>query len=423
MSFSLKTFKLGDIAEVQTGPFGSQLHKEDYTVNGTPIITVEHLGDNRIIHENTPYVSDDDRLRLSKYSLKTGDIVFSRVGSVDRRALVSKKEDGWLFSGRCLRVRVNKETEVDPKFLSYFFGLENFKEYVRNIAVGATMPSLNTKILSGLEIQVPDLVTQKKIAKILSSIDDKIELNNAINKNLEEMAQALFKRWFVDFEFPNENGDPYKSSGGEFEESELGLIPNGWRISTLGELCAFNTDTLSTKDIGKSLTYLDTGSITRNVISDVQHLNISTDKIPSRARRKIRPNDIVYSTVRPNQYHYGLIKEPSSNMVASTGFVVLTSNGTVTNDLVYLWLTQDEITEKLQSIAEGSTSTYPSIKPSDISSLKISLPCNVNEFRVVQMIEALHNQIWDNQKQNRILSDIRDSLLPKLMSGEIRVPK
>jgi type I restriction enzyme, S subunit len=115
---------------VQTGPFGSQLHQKDYKQVGTPIITVEHLGENRIIHENLPLVSDEDLDRLNRYTLKEGDIVFSRVGSVDRRAFVKKKEEGWLFSGRCLRVRPDPKI-VDPSYLSWFFGHPNFIDYIR----------------------------------------------------------------------------------------------------------------------------------------------------------------------------------------------------------------------------------------------------------------------------------------------------
>ncbi len=103
-----KEYKLEDLAKVQTSPFGSQLHMSDYKTNGTPIITVEHLGENKIIHENLPLVGLEDRERLKKYILKEGDIVFSRVGSVDRSAYISVREDGWMFSGRCLRVRTNK---------------------------------------------------------------------------------------------------------------------------------------------------------------------------------------------------------------------------------------------------------------------------------------------------------------------------
>src|SRR3989339_1140542 len=157
---SWKVKKLEDICPpkvgVQTGPFGNQLHQEDYVEVGTPIITVEHLGDNRILHQNTPKVSDPDRERLAKYSLQPGDIVFSRVGSVDRRSLVREAEDGWLFSGRCLRVRPDLE-QINASYLSWFFGLSQFQAHIRSIAVGATMPSLNTKLLSGVEILLPPL--------------------------------------------------------------------------------------------------------------------------------------------------------------------------------------------------------------------------------------------------------------------------
>jgi len=142
--------KLSDIAEVQTDTFGSQLHNEDYVTTGTPIVTVEHLGNRQFSTQNLPLVSDDDTKRLVKYTLQEGDIVFSRVGSVDRCSYVTSSENGWLFSGRCLRVRCGNNCY------------------------------------------------QTHIASILSSIDDKIELNRKINDNLEQQSQALFKSWFVD---------------------------------------------------------------------------------------------------------------------------------------------------------------------------------------------------------------------------------
>ncbi|MEX5217456.1 MAG: restriction endonuclease subunit S [Nitrospira sp.] len=224
---------------VQTGPFGSRLHQEDYVRVGTPIITVEHLGENRIKHEDVPCVSDEDFKRLSRYQLRKGDIVFSRVGSVDRRALVREAEEGWLFSGRCLRVRPNK-SKIDSGYLSYLFGLPAFKEHIRAIAVGATMPSLNTTLLSDVAIPRPkSLGEQCTIAHILGTLDDKIELNRRINETLEAMARALFKSWFVDFDpvraraegrdhgLPKHIADLFPDS---FEDSEPGEIPKGWKV-------------------------------------------------------------------------------------------------------------------------------------------------------------------------------------------------
>lgn len=178
----MKIDYLRDIADIQTGPFGSQLHKEDYVENGTPIVTVEHLGNRIFTEQNLPKVSDEDKARLKKYVLMEGDIVFSRVGSVDRCSYVDKFHAGWMFSGRCLRIRPVKE--IDALYLYYYFCTENIKKFIRNIAVGATMPSINTKLMGEIEISYPDIKTQKKIGELLSVVDSKIEKNSAINKNL-----------------------------------------------------------------------------------------------------------------------------------------------------------------------------------------------------------------------------------------------
>lgn len=178
----MNTENLIKLADIQTGPFGSQLHKEDYVDDGTPIVTVEHLGNRVFTEQNLPKVSDADKTRLDKYVLKQGDIVFSRVGSVDRCSYVDAAHDGWMFSGRCLRVRPNER--LDPLFLYYFFCLEETKQFVRNIAVGATMPSINTKLLGEVPVSFPNLNEQKHIARTLSAIDDKIENNTKINDNL-----------------------------------------------------------------------------------------------------------------------------------------------------------------------------------------------------------------------------------------------
>lgn len=182
MKFDFMSKSLSSLADIQTGPFGSQLHKEDYVDIGTPIVTVEHLGRKRFFEQNLPCVSAQDKERLSKYILQEGDIVFSRVGSVDRCSYVSKEYAGWMFSGRCLRVRPN--ADIDSQFLYYYFTLETTKQFVRGIATGATMPSINTKFMGEVPVVYPSIEIQRKIAGILSAIDNKIDVNNAINENL-----------------------------------------------------------------------------------------------------------------------------------------------------------------------------------------------------------------------------------------------
>jgi type I restriction enzyme, S subunit len=173
---------LGNVAEIKTGPFGSTLHERDYVENGTPIITVEHLGEVGVMHINLPQVSDQDRQRLRAYALSAGDIVFSRVGSVDRNALIRNSEDGWLFSGRLLRVRPDTRKAFAP-FLSHQFHGEPFKAAVRSVAVGQTMASLNTRILCGLVVNLPEVQEQTAIATVLSDMDAELSaLEARLNK-------------------------------------------------------------------------------------------------------------------------------------------------------------------------------------------------------------------------------------------------
>jgi type I restriction enzyme S subunit len=166
--------KLYEISDIKTGPFGSTLHEADYVLSGTPIITVEHLGEQGVVHLNLPLVSDDDKSRLKSYHLKEGDVVFSRVGSVDRSCLISPKEDGWLFSGRLLRVRLTNNN-FSPKFLNQNFKNDSVRYRIRSVAVGQTMASLNTEILKNFQLLFPASISeQTKIANFLTAVDEKI---------------------------------------------------------------------------------------------------------------------------------------------------------------------------------------------------------------------------------------------------------
>ena len=174
---------IGEISDVKTGPFGSALHSDDYVLNGVPIITVEHIGHIDInISNGVPKVGKSDYHRLNSYVLKKNDLVFSRVGSVDRCSYVSENEDGWLFSGRLLRVRLKRN--IDSLYLTYHLQTDEAKKRVVSVAVGLAMPSINTKILSGVSVVIPkDKSEQTRIATALSNIDALIsELGKLIEK-------------------------------------------------------------------------------------------------------------------------------------------------------------------------------------------------------------------------------------------------
>jgi type I restriction enzyme S subunit len=296
-----------------------------------------------------------------------------------------------------------------------------FFDYVTATSKGTKMPRGDKDAILKYNIKYPSLIEQRKIANILSTIDDKIQTNKQINENLQSLAQLLFKHWFIDFEFPNEEGLPYKSSGGEMVDSELGMIPIGWEVIALDDICYFNNGTITGRDDYDYINYLDTSNITENKIDMIQKIDFKSETVPSRAKRKVKEDSIVYSTVRPNQLHYGIIKKPVENMIVSTGFVVIDSKfDYLKNDLIYLWLTQNEITTKLQGIAETSTSTYPSIKPSDIKFLKVILPTDKEAlYDISNTFSRINLYIAALQEESKNLSNLRDTLLPKLMSGEI----
>ena len=183
---------IGEIGNIKNGPFGSVLHAEDYVSNGVPIVTTEHFkfGTLPTISEGIPQVSDEDYIRLKGYVLNENDIVFSRVGSVEINALVGKKQSGWLFSGRVLRVR--PMVKINPLCLHYVLSTESVKKDIRNRAVGQTMPSINTPILSKTALKIPNnIIEQNKIASLLSLLDNRIATQNKIIQQLQSLIKGI----------------------------------------------------------------------------------------------------------------------------------------------------------------------------------------------------------------------------------------
>ena len=449
-----------DKSGVQTGPFGSLLHKKDYVEVGTPIITVEHLGDNVIeIDSETPKVSDSDRERLKKFQLIEGDIVFSRVGSVDRRAYISSNENGWLFSGRCLRVRVD-QNKINPKYLSYYFGFEGFKKYIRGIAVGATMPSINTKILSEIEVYYPSYNQQTSIAKYLSTIDHKIQVCRKVNNTLEQMAQALFKSWFVDFDpvidnalaagieipdalqhrveirkkahalqiqNPNIQLLPAATQRlfpSEFEhcgDNNLGIqgwIPKGWRVSsTDAELGIKGGSTPSTKNPdfwdGGDIHWTSPKDLSGN---DSKILLHTSRKITEAGLAKITsgllPIDTVLMSSRAPVGYLALAKVP---LAINQGYIALECEKDLTPEFTIQFL--DSIMDEIKGISGGTT--FAEISKKTFRSIKLIVPSKREIDAYTSIVKANYDKITQNIRQTNSLTKTRDYLLPKLISGEL----
>lgn len=422
---------------VQTGPFGSQLHQRDYVVDGTPIITVEHLGDNRIVHHNLPLVSGEDKRRLSRYSLKSGDIVFSRVGSVDMRALVRPDEAGWLFSGRCLRVRPNSQL-IDPEYLAWFFGLPMFRQHVRQIAVGATMPSLNTALLSGVPIYYPEsLQEQRAIAQILTALDSKIELNRRMNESLDNIFRFLFKSWFVDFHpthlkstgrapaLPSAIANMFPS---EFEESELGKIPKGWRVTSIaGEIPGWSRGVVKTGPFGSNLhahDYADEGT-PLILVKHVENGVISNAGLPlvNKAKAELLPeylvqaNDIVVTRVG-RVGCAALVPEHQSGWIYSGQMLrVRLPESSIHPGWLAGWYGRSSFLNEIEAHSVGTTRA--SLNTKILAQMKMVLPPIELQEEFWKTGVVIFRAQQTRRRESAALSELRDTLLPKLIVGEV----
>ena len=380
----MRMTQLKTIADIQTGPFGSQLHKEDYVETGTPIVTVEHLGNRVFTEQNLPRVSDSDRARLIKYTLSTGDIVFSRVGSVDRCSYVDKSHDGWMFSGRCLRVRPTEP--VDSLYLYYYFCLEETKQFVRNIAVGATMPSINTKLLEEVEIALPDLNNQKRIAAVLSSLDDKIENNQKLNDNLQQQAMALYAEMFLN------SSDNNVSSG------------------TLSDIAVI---TMGQSPSGSSYNEDGVGEVFYQGRAEFGFRFPKRRLFTTEPKRMAETGDVLLSVRAP----VGDLNVAYERCCIGRGLGAIHSK---TGHSSFVLYTMFALRSQLD-VFNGEGTVFGSINRDALNAIPIDIPpvTEIDQFEAVT--HPIDELIRANYEENCRLEAIRDSLLPKLMSGEIGV--
>ena len=375
---------LRNIADIQTGPFGSQLHKKDYVSVGTPIVTVEHLGKRVFTEQNLPKVSDADRARLSKYILSEGDIVFSRVGSVDRCSYVDKAHVGWMFSGRCLRVRPS--FNVDPMYLYYFFCLEDTKHFIRSIAVGATMPSINTKLLGDIEVPLPKLDTQKKIATLLSTLDSKIETNQQINDNLQQQAMELYAEMF------------------------LNRSDNGVTAGTLSDIAVI---TMGQSPSGSSYNEDAVGEVFYQGRAEFGFRFPKRRLFTTEPKRMADTGDILLSVRAP----VGDLNVAYERCCIGRGLGAI---HTKTGHSSFILYTMFALKSQLD-VFNGEGTVFGSINRDALNAIPIDIPLLTKIDRFEAVAHPIDELIRTNYEENCRLETIRDALLPKLMSGEIDV--
>jgi type I restriction enzyme, S subunit len=387
-----KTYKLGELiqgkkAHLQTGPFGTMLNASEYTKTGIPVIAVQDIGNNIFHTKKLNYISETTASRLQQYKVKIGDIIFGRKGDVGRRAIVTKNENDWMQGSDCIRLRLCDE--IDSEFISYQLGSNGIKEWLHQHSHGATMPSLNQEILSLLPLIFPPLPEQRAIASILSSLDDKIDLLHRQNKTLEGMAEALFRQWFV------EEADE------GWEERPLSSIANFLNGLACQKIPPKNNfDKLPVLKIRE----LSTGF---GPDCDWADSNVASEYI-------VESGDVIFS------WSASLIVKiwDGERCVLNQHLFKVTSDGYP--KWFYLMWCKFHLNEFI-SIANTHATTMGHIKRGDLDKAAVVVPPQ----NIIKEMSAIMNPIIDkqinNSRQVEILEKQRDSLLPKLMSGEVRV--
>ena len=385
-----KKLKISDCAEVVCGGTPST-SKSEYWDGNISWITPKDLS-----NYNSVYISKGNRniselgLNNSSAKLLPKNTILLTTRAPIGYIAIAKNE---LSTNQGFKSLIMKNGNI-PEFFYYL--LKNNIEIIKNLGNGTTFMEVNSASLKNLELPIPPLEEQKKIASILSSLDDKIELNNRMNKILEETAQTIFKEWFINFNFPNEKGKPYKKSGGKMIESELGEIPESWKVGTIGDIA--------------------------NIVSGKRPPKQSKIKnkecnIPIYGASSIMgyTNSILYNEkilITGRVGTHGIIQRVKIPCWASDNTLIITSN-------VYEYTYQNLKNVHFHLLNRGST--QPLITQSDLKNIKIIIPNNnlISKFELyARNLFNLHNM---NNILNEKLAGIRDSILPKLMSGEIRI--
>jgi len=301
-------------------------------------------------------------------------------------------------------------------YLCYQINYTDITSYI----TGSAQPKLNQKSLNEIIIKLPSIDEQNYITAVLSSLDSKIKLNQQMNKTLETIGQAIFKRWFIDFEFPNEEGKPYKSSGGEMADSELGEIPKGWIINIIGDIVTVKGGATPSTKVPS---YWEGGTINWCTPKDLSMISvpvlIDTDrKITKEGLATISSGLLPKGTLLlSSRAPIGYLAISSIPISINQGFIGILCDRNVSNFYMLGWIKQN--LEIIKNMANGST--FQEINKSSFKQIPIVVPPKeiIQPFDVI--MDQLYSKVLLNEKQSKILSEIRDSLLPKLMSGKIRV--
>ncbi|HCE1969507.1 restriction endonuclease subunit S [Vibrio parahaemolyticus] len=432
---------IGDVVSLSQGFAVNSKSKHLMGDSGLPLLRITDL----INGTEAQYLTKETA--PTKCIAHKHEIIFTRTGQV---GLVFRGREG-VVHNNCFKVIPNEDL-VTHDYIYWTLKQPHIIKLANNVASGSVQKDLNHSAFKSIDIDLIPKTVQEQNCQILNRIDEKINLNRQINQTLEQMAQTLFKSWFVDFDPVIDNALDAIASGkkveipevfetrverrkavresadfkplpddvrqlfpSEFEESELGWVPKGWRGGNISDLALINPSSWTKKNAPDQVEYVDLASAKFGTIQSSEIY--AYDEAPSRARRILFKHDTIFGMVRPANRSFAYVDR--NGLTGSTGFVVVRAKESAARSFVHIAITSNDAISEFVRIADGAA--YPAIKPDDIADYPTVLPCP----EVLKLFEGIvsnyREKIATNISSSKGLAELRDTLLPKLISGELRL--
>ena len=391
---------------VQTGPFGAQLHAEDYVDEGIPLILIRNIKDNGLDERNIPKVTEEDAERLSRYRLKVGDIVFSRVGRVGSCFLATRKQEGWLISGQTLRMRTDKKL-IHPTYLIYALRTEKLQNSLIGESVGSTRTSINTTILENLEVNVPPLPEQQKIANILTSVDEVIAKTQAQIDKLKDLKTGMMQELLT-------NGIGHT----EFKDSPVGRIPAEWSVDTLDSISkVIDCKHATPKYYPVGYAVVKPGNIKEG------NLDLSSCALTDKAGfDNLNENHlpVIGDTIYSRNQTYGIGAYVNKAMSFAVGQdVCIIHPKKCEPKFTYYVVNSPVVREQVELLAAGST--FKRINLGSIRKLFIPVPTKTEQVLISNALSSIDEKMEYILAKLKSLKMTKKALMQDLLTGKVRV--
>jgi len=415
---SIDELKAGSKNSIAMGPFGSRIKKENFIDSGVPVIRGNNLKKFEFNEEEFVFLSEEKANELKASQVFRGDIVITHRGTLGQVGYIpsNSKYEKYIVSQSGLKITLNNEV-INSKYVYYYLNsnIGQHQLLMNKSQVGVPAIAQASTSIKKIMVPIPPLFEQEKIVRILDLISMKNENNNSIINKLEDILSCLFKQWFIDFEFPNEQGLPYRSTGGEIAESELGKIPKGWQVGSIGDICILKNEKVNLDKSEETFNYIGLEHMPQGSIA----LNDweSSEKV-SGTKAVFNRGDLLFGKLRPYFKKVGIA---ATNGVCSTDILVMLPKNLYEYSFLISHLTQDKFIEYTTSTATGTR--MPRSGWNQISNYAIVIPPvelleNYNE-KILPMLQMIQELVHENNS----LKSLRNYLLPKLLSGEIEIPE